>query len=253
MPQRRHAMLLLGAVALLMSTAHAELSARTAASLDAALAAEGRPEADRERDRNRKPKETLEFMRFDDEMTVLELIPGGGWYSRLLAPALADHGKYYVSIGTRRLTEGLLNDPAYAHVEVLPFDAIGEREGRRVGIKEFTFGVDDVDLVLTFRNLHNFTERGRARMNEAAFAALKPGGLYGVVDHTRRHMEPDWSENWRRMDPVAMIIEIQAAGFELVAASDLHFRPDDELEYEVGRASVTGNTDRFTLLFHKPE
>ena len=122
-----------------------------------------------------------------------------------------------------------------------------------MGIKEFTFGVDDVDLVLTFRNLHNFTERGRARMNEAAFAALKPGGLYGVVDHTRRHMEPDWSENWRRMDPVAMIIEIQAAGFELVAASDLHFRPDDELEYEVGRASVTGNTDRFTLLFHKPE
>ena len=92
-----------------------------------------------------------------------------------------------------------------------------------------------------------------SRKNEAAFAALKPGGLYGVVDHTRRHMEPDWSENWRRMDPVAMIIEIQAAGFELVAASDLHFRPDDELEYEVGRASVTGNTDRFTLLFHKPE
>jgi Predicted methyltransferase len=50
-----------------------------------------------------------------------------------------------------------------------------------------------------------------------------------------------------------MILEIQAAGFELVAASDLHWRPDDELEYEVGRASVTGNTDRFTLLFRKPE
>lgn len=253
MPRPFRAALLIAAVALLVPTARAELSARTAASLDAAMKAEDRPEADLARDRNRKPMETLEFLRFDDEMSVLELVPGGGWYSRLLAPTLAENGEYYVSVGTRRLEEGLLTEPGYEAVEVLPFDAIGEREGRRVGINAFTFGVDNIDLVLTFRNLHNFTESGRARMNEAAFAALRPGGLYGVVDHTRRHMEPDWTENWRRMDPVAMIIEIQAAGFELVDASDLHFRPDDELEYEVGRASVTGNTDRFTLLFRKPE
>ena len=86
----------------------------------------------------------------------------------------------------------------------------------------------------------------------AAFDALKPGGLYGVIDHTRRHNDPDTSENWRRMDPVLAIVEIQAAGFELVDSSDLHYRPDDELRYEVGRKTVRGNTDRFTLLFKKP-
>ncbi len=89
-------------------------------------------------------------------------------------------------------------------------------------------------------------------MNAAVFAALRSGGLYGVIDHTLRHLEPMTSENRRRVDVVQVIKEAQAAGFKLVDYSDLHYRPDDELRYEVGRATVTGNTDRFTLLFQKP-
>jgi len=88
-------------------------------------------------------------------------------------------------------------------------------------------------------------------MNEAAHKALKKGGVYAVVDHTRRHMQADNSENGRRLDPVVAIKEIQAAGFEFVDFSDLHYRPDDELRYEVGRKTVTGNTDRWTLKFKK--
>ncbi len=88
-------------------------------------------------------------------------------------------------------------------------------------------------------------------MNQAVHEALKPGGVYAVVDHTRRHMEEDSGENRRRVDPVLAIQEIQDAGFRLVGYSDLHFRADDELRYEVGRRSVTGNTDRFTLKFVK--
>ena len=255
MTRARTARILLLASALLAGGASAaELSERTASKLRAAMDDPARPEADRARDRNRRPLETLEFFGFTDEMTVLELVPGGGWYTRLLAPTLAENGRLYVSIGTRNVEENLLGTPGFDAVEVLPFDAIGEREpSRRLNIRPFSFAVDDVDLVLTFRNQHNFTESGRAEMNRAAYGALRPGGLYGVVDHTRRHMEPDWSENWRRMDPVQMIKEIEAAGFEFVDYSDLHWRPDDELEYEVGRASVTGNTDRFTLLFRKPD
>jgi predicted methyltransferase len=104
-------------------------------------------------------------------------------------------------------------------------------------------------MVLTFRNYHNFDAAGRAALNKAVHDALKPGGIYGVVDHTRRHMQEDDPENGRRMDPVLAIKEIQAAGFELVDFSDLHYIPDDELRYEVGRKTVTGNTDRFTLKF----
>lgn len=108
-------------------------------------------------------------------------------------------------------------------------------------------------MVLTFRNLHNLTAEARARVNKAVYAALAPGGIYGVVDHTRRHMEQQNSENRRRIDPVLVIKEVQAAGFEFVDFSDLHFRADDELRYEVGRRTVTGNTDRFTLVFVKPD
>ena len=127
-------------------------------------------------------------------------------------------------------------------------------EGSRFYMLEFDgLGVQNADMVLTFRNYHNFAAEGRAAMNKAAFEALKSGGIYAVVDHTRRHMEADDNENRRRMDPVLAIKEIQAVGFELVDYAVLHFRPDDELRYEVGRKTVTGNTDRFTLKFRKPE
>ncbi|MEE4360792.1 MAG: hypothetical protein V2I63_04635 [Pseudomonadales bacterium] len=237
------------------SLASAETDERTVEKVKAALADPSRPEADRERDGNRKAVETLSFFGLKDDMTVLELLPGGGWYTRVLAPVLAERGTYYVSIGTGSIERGLLTQPGFDKVKVLPFDAITGRDedGLRMTTRAFGFGVDDVDLVLTFRNLHNFTESARAEMNQATFDALKPGGHYGVVDHTRRHMQYDYYENWRRMDPVRMIKEIEAVGFEFVDFSDLHYRPDDGLEFEVGRASVTGNTDRFTLLFRKPE
>ena len=107
-------------------------------------------------------------------------------------------------------------------------------------------------MVLTFRNLHNFDPESRARINSQVYKALKSGGLYGAVDHTRRHMESSNRENRRRVDPVMIIKEMLDQGFEFVGYSDLHYRADDELEYEVGRRSVTGNTDRFTMLFRKP-
>ena len=115
------------------------------------------------------------------------------------------------------------------------------------------WNVEPVDLVLTFRNYHNFSTDARMAMNKSAFDALKPGGFYGIVDHTRRHMEPDNPENRRRMDPVLVITEVQDAGFRLLDFSAALRRPDDELRYEVGRRSVTGNSDRFALLFVKPE
>lgn len=218
----------------------------------AALAADTRTEAETARDANRKPLETLKFFGLTDDMEVLELVPGGGWYTKVLAPVLAENGKLALSIGTQGVMT-LIEENGW-DVDVIETGQFSPVEGSRLyRIIDSDFGSERFDMVLTFRNLHNFNEVGRNDINNAVFQALKPGGLYGVVDHTRRHMQDDTYENWRRMDPVLAIKEIQAAGFELVDYSDLHYRPDDELLYEVGRKTVTGNTDRFTLLFRKPE
>jgi predicted methyltransferase len=224
------------------------------AKVAAALAAESRPETDSERDKNRLPLETLRFFGMKDDMHVLELIPGGGWYTRVLAPVLAENGKLYVAIGAGWARENLQNQAGFEQVKWLETtDNIRRDEAKRVYVvDDFDLGVADLDLVLTFRNLHNFDPESRARINTEVFKALKSGGLYGIVDHTRRHMEPANNENQRRIDPVLVIKELLDQGFEFVAFSDLHYRADDELEYEVGRRSVSGNTDRFTMLFRKP-
>jgi predicted methyltransferase len=224
------------------------------AKVEAAMAAEGRPEADIARDANRMPLRTLKFFGLEDDMRVLELIPGGGWYTRILAPVLAENGQLYVALGTRRVSENIAPLPGFENIEILETsDNMRRPPGERLyAMDEFEFGVEDLDMVLTFRNVHNFGEEGRMMMHQQAFEALKSGGIYGIVDHTRRHMEPDSNENRRRIDPVLVIKEVQAAGFEFVDYSTLHYRADDELEYEVGRRSVSGNTDRFTFKFRKP-
>jgi predicted methyltransferase len=228
--------------------------ASVAAKIEAAMAGDVRTEADVARDRNRKPVETLEFFQLSDDMRVLELLPGGGWYTKLLAPVLRENGELYVAMSTNNVQQNLMTQPGFDHIQVIDIGVGYERTGPQGAsfVSEFEFDVIGLDLAVTFRNMHNFTPEGRANMNAAVFSALKSGGLYGVIDHTLRHMEPMTRENRRRADVVQIIKEVQAAGFELVDYSDLHYRPDDELRYEVGRATVTGNTDRFTLLFRKP-
>lgn len=222
--------------------------------ITAAMADDIRTEADVERDRNRKPVETLGFLGLKDDMRVLELLPGGGWYTKLLAPILRENGELYVAIGTSRVRQDLLSTAGFDRVAVLDIGVSMERNGpfRTNDIGAFEFGVSDVDLALTFRNMHNFTPEGRRSINAAVFKSLKSGGHFGVVDHTKRHMEPMTGENRRRADPVQIIHEVLAAGFEFVDFAELHYKPDDELRFEVGRKTVTGNTDRFTLLFRKP-
>ncbi len=245
--------LVLLSATLLSSTGFADDFTATEAKIKAAMAAETRPAADVERDSNRLPAETLNFFGLRDDMKIIELLPGDGWYTRILAPVINENGEYYMALGTSRAKE-LLNLPGFEKGKVIAEDAkISRPEGAPAYIIETTgLGVKDADMVLTFRNYHNFGAEGRAAMNKASFDALKSGGTYAVVDHTRRHMEPDNPENGRRIDPVLAIKEIQAAGFMLVDYSTLHHIPDDELRYEVGRKTVTGNTDRWALKFVKP-
>ena len=247
----RNKILFLGAlVASMTATAQeSELSVK----LNEALKSDIRTEAELERDRNRRPVQTLEFFGITPDMKVLELIPGGGWYTKLLAPTLRDDGELYVAIGTGRVKSSLMSLDGMDKINVLePKVEISEGEDNLRTINEFTLAEKGFDAALTFRNMHNFDAVGRKNVNDAVFKALKKGGIYGIVDHTRRHMEPITSENRRRADPVTIIKELLDSGFVFEGYSNLHRKPDDELRFEVGRKSVTGNSDRFTLLFKKP-
>jgi len=192
----------------LSTTAQAQDAEQTpmATNIKAAMEAEIRSEDERKRDRNRRPAETLDFFGITPDMKVLELIPGGGWYTKLLAPALREEGELHVSLSNQRF-EDLMKEEGLDKVSVVEAKGVEVGQGDLPGLRslsEFSFDGKGYDAVLTFRNLHNFEE---------------------LLD----------------------------LGFEFAGSSDLHYRADDELRFEVGRKTVTGNTDRFTLLFRKPK
>lgn len=219
-----------------------------------AMASEHRTDKEKMRDNNRAPVETLAFFGIKEDMKVVELMPGRGWYSKLLASALKDKGQLYVGIYTKHIKKMMNDNPLLKGIKLIAekSELKWDKASKLYNVVNPELNVTDIDAVLTFRNYHNFNFEGRMTMNKEAYAALKPGGIYGVVDHTRRHMAEFTGESRRRIDPVLAIKEIQSAGFEFVDYTNLHYRPDDELRYEVGRKTVTGNTDRFTLLFKKP-
>jgi len=180
------------------------------------LSSSSRSDDHRARDANRKPVETLEYFGLKDDMTVVELLAGSGWYTSILAPVLKDKGKLYVSIGTQRLEPHIDKYGIRDMIEI-----VGKVEGfAKTDLPGYIFdiasvdlGVKDVDLILTFRNIHNLNARARKVVNDAAFKAHKPGGIYGVIDHTKRHMQPFNAETWRRIDPILVIKEVLDAGF----------------------------------------
>jgi predicted methyltransferase len=221
----------------------------------AAMQGEIRTPEERARDVNRMPAEILEFFRMRENMRVIEVLPAGGWFTKILAPVLKDEGKLYVAHppgfyadAYRRIAEL----PGLEEVEEIDWGASAQGSGGPFG-PSGRWDVEPVDLVVTFRNYHNFSPADRATVNRSTFDALKPGGYYGIVDHTRRHNEPTTRENGRRVDPVLVIKEVQEAGFELVDFSDLYYRPNDELTLEVANPEVNDRTDRIALLFRKPQ
>ena len=222
--------------------------AATRAKIDMALQGDIRSEAEVARDANRKPGEVLEFFGLEDDMKVLEISPATGYWSKFVGPTLcANGGELVVSVGVS----------ADYRSEVMSLPGLGCASAINDDISlrnlpEFDFSEDDFDMVLTFWNLHNPSVEGRANLNKAVFDSLKSGGIYGVVDHTRRHMQPTSRPVGRRLDPVLVIKELLDTGFEFVDYSDMHFHPEEDLSQEVGTPGVRGATDRFTLKFRKP-
>jgi predicted methyltransferase len=225
-------------------------SAATRNKIEQALSSSIRDAAETARDANRKPGEVLEFFGLEDGMKVLEISPATGYWSKFVGPTLCENGGELVfSVG---VSDDFKND--VMSLDGLECTSAINNEISLRNLPEFSFDDSQFDMVLTFWNLHNPSVEGRKNLNEAVFSALNSGGIYGVVDHTRRHLEPTSREaqNGRRLDPVLIIKEMIDVGFEFVDFSPMHYHPEDNLSQEVGTPGVRGNTDRFTMSFRKP-
>jgi predicted methyltransferase len=255
-----------------------ELDRASSAALDSAINGEHRNAENKARDQFRHPKETLAFFGFRSDMTVVEIWPGGGWYTEILAPALKEKGKLYAAqysvnppyayqrryFGTF-LTKAGESPDLYRDMIITAFDfpyalAIAPR--------------GTADLVVTFRNAHNWVGPGYPKVAaalafRAMFDALKPGGVLGIVDHRR----PDADSE----DPVSedgyvseerLIAMAEEAGFEFAGRSDLNRNPKDTHDHPRGvwtlppsfalgeedreKYVAIGESDRLTIKFVKP-
>ncbi|MEX0977053.1 MAG: hypothetical protein WDZ50_08165 [Woeseia sp.] len=258
--------------------AETALDSRTSAALDAALAGDHRSDANKSRDRYRNPRETLAFFGFRSDMTVVEIWPGGGWYTEILAPALQERGKLYA-------TQYSVNPPfAYQRQYFgifLTMAGTAPDRYRDVVITHLNFPdqlevapAGSADLVVTFRNVHNWFDPGygqdAARLGfKAMFDALKPGGTLGIVDHRWPDAETeDPSAANGYISEERTIKFAEAAGFEFAGRSEINRNPLDTHDHPEGvwslppslslgdqdrdRYTAIGESDRFTLKFTKP-
>ena len=238
-----------------------------------AVAGQHRAEAFVARDATRHPQEVLEFAGLKPSMTVVEISPGGGYWTEILAPYLRDHGTYYTAIAPRALSERAAaaadnwrktldsNKAVYGNVKVSDF-----------GRDSFTVApAGSVDVVLTFRNVHNWMAQGYAEQAFVGFYnALKPGGVLVVEEHrgrTDQPQDPKAASGYVREDHTIGLAE--KAGFKLAGRSEVLANPKDTKDWPGGvwtlpptlrlgeqdkaKYQAIGEADNFLLKFQKPK
>ena len=232
-----------------------------------------RPEAQVERDQFRNPYETLTFFGIEPDMTVVELSPGGGWYTEILGPYLKDEGTLIAAHWNldgdvpdfyRRIRgefeERVADSERFGEIEIIDFDPPELVELGTPG---------SADLVLTFRNVHSWKRAGTFRdVARAAHAVLKPGGVFGVVSHRLpedHEQDPEVRSGYVKQSWVVSALESE--GFRLAESSEINANPDDTADHPEGvwnlppslrggegdadHYRAIGESDRFTLKFVK--
>jgi predicted methyltransferase len=248
---------------------NAHQDAHQQSQLEQAIAGEHRSAKNKARDEYRHPLQTLAFFGFDPSMTVVEITPGGGWYTEILAPAVKGKGKLYgahypdtgednyYSNSRKKLVEKLASDDVFSEVELTNFIPRQASELAPAGT---------ADLVLTFRNLHNWRDEGVEQAFKDAYKALKKGGVLGVVEH-RLPEGVDAEKAKGYVLQSKTIAQAQAAGFTLAASSEINANAKDMAIYPKGvwtlppvlrlgeqdkaKYIAIGESDRMTLKFVK--
>ncbi len=261
-------------VAFLVGAVAPGVAAEIGAMLDEAINGAHRPETNKLRDAFRHPKQTLQFFGVEPNMKVIEITPGRGWYTEILAPVLRENGTFYaasyeITERSRDFFRRLDADyramlsawpNVYDRVEIVYFNP-----------SEPEFGVaESVDMVLTFRNVHNWAKAGTAEAMFKGFAAvLKPGGILGVVEHRAKPgtpLEKQIKSGYMTEDYV--INMARKAGFRLAGSSEINANPNDTKDHPGGvwnllpnlrdvpaadeaKYRAIGESDRMTLKFVK--
>jgi predicted methyltransferase len=245
--------------------------------LTAILAMPHRTDEERHRDQYRHPVETLTFFGVRPEHTVVELSPGGGWYTNILGPLLAEKGHLVAVTSDPAGKPGYQRDNAVKLRELFATrkDLFGSSEATVMALladpPRLELGADgSADVVLTFRNAHNWAKAEKLdAVLAAAFKVLKPGGVLGVTDHRAGANQTMAQAMEAGYVPQAWLIErIEAAGFKLVATSEVNANPKDTKDHPNGVWSLPptlegkdegrdkylaiGESDRMTLKFQKP-
>ncbi len=242
------------AAALMLNGAGARAAGHVPAYITQAVNDSARPDADKQADADRKPVETLALSRVKPGDSVAELMPGRGYFTRLLSAAVGPSGHVYAIVPPSRpgarmdmgaAAKAIAADPHYSNVTVLT-----------------TLGTDNyglpgpVDLVWTTDNYHDFHNGPNANIaafNKQVFDALKPGGTFLVVDHAgAAGTGTTQTSTLHRIDPAAARKEIEAAGFKLAAHSNALRNPKDPHTARIFDASIRGHTDKFMYRFSKP-
>jgi len=258
-------------MALAASLPAAALTPAASGSLAEVVAGPQRSVANKARDAYRHPVETLAFFGLQPTMTVVEISPQGGWYTEILAPYLRDHGKLEAAADNPALGPRAAAARAKFEAKLAANPAsFGKVEVTAFGKDAFAIAPDgSADMVLTFRNVHNWYIGGFAPdAFKAFYAALKPGGVLGVEEHRLPENRPDKMQDSSGYMKTSTVIKLaEAAGFKLAGRSEINANPKDKADYPDGvwtlpptyargaadraKYAAIGESDRMTLRFVK--
>lgn len=261
------------AAAVAVPAATSQTSGADLAKLKSVVNGDHRSAGNKARDKYRHPVETLAFFGIRRNMTVVELWPFGGWYTEIIAPYVKGTGTYYAAAmdpASDKREDKKYNAELKTLLEAHP-DLYSEVKWSVLAPGKYALAPDgSADLVVTFRNIHNWTWDGIDKdVFAAAFRALKPGGILGVVEHRSNDpkFEPKKSGQAYVGEDYAIGL-IESAGFKLVGRSNINSNPKDTKDYPQGvwslppsyaegdkdraKYAAIGESDRFTLKFVKP-